>query len=152
MVDREFKETFESVEDGGTVVSKIGGRFCAATGGVTLGGRVGRKSKTGFHGMGRRNDVAHRSVGLMVVGGNTSWERMSGSAIIAVRRAGFCCWRRESVISILLILMLRRYSCSVSDLFWLKKEYSIGTKFSGSRRAACILLGIQHVLECAGVQ
>ena len=43
--------------------------------------------------MGGRNYVSHRSVGLMAVGGNTSWERMSGSAIMAVRRAGFCCWR-----------------------------------------------------------
>ena len=62
-------------------MSKIGGRFCAVTGGVTLVGRVGTKSKEGFHGMSGYNDVSHRSVRSMVVGGNISWKRMSGSAI-----------------------------------------------------------------------
>ena len=66
------------MEESGTLASKIGGRVCTATWGVTLGGRGGTKSKEGFHGMNGRNDVAHRSVRLMMVGGNTSWERMSG--------------------------------------------------------------------------
>ena len=48
------------------------------------------KSDAGFHGIGGIKYVVHRSVGLMVVGLNTSWERMSGSAIMAVSRAGFC--------------------------------------------------------------
>ena len=104
MVEKDFTETVDNAEEVGTVVSKIGGRFCAATGGVTLGGRRGTKSKLGFHGMGGRNDVAHMSVGLMVVEGNTSWERMYGSARMLIRRAGFYLWRRESAISILLIL------------------------------------------------
>ena len=65
-------ETFNAAEECGTVVSKICGRFCAATGGVNLGGRGGKESKARFHGMGGRNDVSHMSVGLMVIGGNTS--------------------------------------------------------------------------------
>ena len=43
MVEREFTETGDTVEEGGILVSKIGGRFCAATGEVTLGGRVEMK-------------------------------------------------------------------------------------------------------------
>ena len=78
------------------------------------------------------NDVAHRSVTSMVVGGNTSWERMSGPAIMAVRRDGFCFRRRESTIRIILILTPIRYSCSVLDSFRLKKDSSIRTKVSGS--------------------
>ena len=108
MVERKFTETVNTAEEGCTIVSKICGRFCAATGGVTFGGREGKKSEAGFHEMGGRNNVAHRSVGSMLVGGNTSWERMSGSEIMAVRRAGLCCWRRESEISILLILNPRQ--------------------------------------------
>ena len=54
-------------------MSKIGGRFCATNGGVELGGRVGTNSKAGFHGMGGRKDIIHRSVRLVVVGRNTSW-------------------------------------------------------------------------------
>ena len=54
--------------------------------------------------MGVYNDVVHRSVGSMVAGGNTSWERMYGSSMMAVMRAGFCRWRRDSEISILHIL------------------------------------------------
>ena len=112
-------------------MSKIGGRFCAATGKMTLGGRIEMKSKAGFHGIGGRNYVAHRSIGSIVVGGNTSWKRMSGSAIITERRAGFCCWRIESVISVLLTLTPRRYSCRVLDSFRMKKYSYIGTKVSG---------------------
>ena len=96
VVKREFTETVDTTEEGGTVVSKIGRRFCTADGRVTLGGIGGTKSKSGFQGMGGRKDVAHRSVGLVVVGLNTSWERMSGSATMALRRAGFCCWRIDS--------------------------------------------------------
>ena len=136
VVEREFMLTVNNMEEGGTVVSKIGGRFCAATGEVTLGGREGTNSKAGFHGMGGHNDLIHRSVGLMVVVGNTSWERMYVSSIMAVRRAGFCCWRRASAISILLILTPRRHSFSVSALFRLKKDSSSRTKVSGSWRAA----------------
>ena len=87
--------------------------------------------------MGGRNDVANRSVGWIVVGGYISWEKMSGSEITAVRRTGFCPWRKESAISILLILTPRQYSCSVSDSFRLKKDCSIGTNVSGCWRAAC---------------
>ena len=87
--------------------------------------------------MGGRNDVVHRSVGLMVVGGNTSWERMYGSEIMTVRRAGFCCWRRESIFSILLILTPRQYSRSILSLFRLEKDSSIGENVSGSWQAAC---------------
>ena len=68
------------------------------------------KSKLGFHVMVGRNNAAHNSIRLMVVGGNTYWERMFVSAIMVVRRDGFCCWRRESAIGILLILMPRQYS------------------------------------------
>ena len=71
MVEREFVKTANTAEEVGTVVSKIGGRFCATTEVVTLGGRGWNKSKVGFHGMGGRNDVAHRSIGSMVAGGNT---------------------------------------------------------------------------------
>ena len=85
--------------------------------------------------MGGRNDIEHRSIGLVVVGGNTSWERMSISAIMAVSRAGLCSWRREYAISILLILISRRYSCIVSSLFRLKKYSSIGKKVTGSWQA-----------------
>ena len=70
MVEREFIEKVDIAEEGSTIVSKIGERFCAATGRVSLRGRGGTKSKSGFHGMGGCNDVAHRSVGSMVVGGN----------------------------------------------------------------------------------
>ena len=79
MVYREFTEIFNTAEEGGTVVSKVGGRFYVATGGVTLGGRGGINSKWGFHIMSGLNDVVQRSVGLMVAGVNISWERMSGS-------------------------------------------------------------------------
>ena len=72
MAERNFTETVDTAEEGGTVVSKIGEMFCAATGGVTLGRRGGTKSKVGFHVMGGRNNVAHRYVWSMVVGGNIS--------------------------------------------------------------------------------
>ena len=39
MAERDFTETVNTAKGGGTVVSKIGGRFCAATAGVDLGGR-----------------------------------------------------------------------------------------------------------------
>ena len=54
--------------------------------------------------MGERNDVANRYVGLMMVVENTSWEKMSGSAIMAVSRGGCYCWRRESATSIQMIM------------------------------------------------
>ena len=57
---------------------------------------------------------------------------MSGSAIMAVRRAGFCHCRKESVISILQLLTTRQYYCSVSDSFRLKKDSSIGKNVYGS--------------------
>ena len=41
MVEREFTEIVDTAEEVGTIVSKIGGRFCAATAVVTLGGRGG---------------------------------------------------------------------------------------------------------------
>ena len=91
MVEREFAETFDTVEEDGIVESKIGGGFCVAVGGVTFGGRVGTNSKGGVHRMGRRNNVEHRPVRLIVAGVNTSWGRITGSAMMAVMRAGFCC-------------------------------------------------------------
>ena len=78
-----------------------------------------------------RNDVAQSSVGLMVVEGNTSWERMFGSAIMAVMSSSFYRWRKESSISILLLLTPRQYCCSVSVSFRLNMDSSIGTKVSG---------------------
>ena len=45
MTEMEFTDTVYTSEEGGTVVSKIGGRFCTATGGMTLGGRGVTKSK-----------------------------------------------------------------------------------------------------------
>ena len=90
-MERDITETIDTAEEGRTVFSKRGGRLCAATGGVDLGGRGGMKSKAGFRIMGGINNVTHRSVGLIVVGRNASWERISGSAIMAVRRAGLCC-------------------------------------------------------------
>ena len=35
MMEREFTKTVYNEEEGSTVMSKTGGRFCAATGGVT---------------------------------------------------------------------------------------------------------------------
>ena len=61
-------ETVYTMDEVGILVSKIGGSFCAATGRVTLVGIGWKKSKVGFHGVGGRNDVVHRSLGLMVVG------------------------------------------------------------------------------------
>ena len=72
MVDRYFVETVNTTEEGGTVVSKVDGRFYVATGGVTLGGRGGKKSKGGVHRRGELNYVVQRSVGLIVAGVNTS--------------------------------------------------------------------------------
>ena len=43
MVEREFAETVDTVEEDGIVESKIVGRFCVAIGGVTFGGRGGTK-------------------------------------------------------------------------------------------------------------
>ena len=65
-MERDFTETVDTVQEGVTIVSKMDGRFCAATGKVTLGGRRGTKSKAGFHGMDGRNNVAHRSTVIIV--------------------------------------------------------------------------------------
>ena len=94
------------------------------------------KSKLGFHGMSGRKDVAHRSVGLVVIGGNTSWERVSVSEIMAVGGAGFYHCRREFAVSILLILT-PQYSCSFLASFRLRKDSSIRTKVSVFWHAAC---------------
>ena len=67
----------------------------------------GRSKRGGVNIMGGRNYMVNRSVRSMVAGGNTSWDRMYGSAIMAVMRAGFCLWRRESAIRILQILTPR---------------------------------------------
>ena len=117
-------------------MSKLDGRFCAVTGGVNFVGRGGMKSKTGFHRVDEHNDVAHRYVGSMAVGGNNSWERTYGSAIMEVMTSGFYFWRRESVIRILLILTSRQYSCIVSALFRLEKDSSVVTKVTRFWRAA----------------
>ena len=50
-------ETVNTKEEGGTIVIKLVGRFCFSTGGVTLGVRVGTKSKGGFHRRGGINNV-----------------------------------------------------------------------------------------------
>ena len=57
MVEREFTETVDTAEEDSNVVSKIGGRFCAANGGVNLGGRGGAKSKGGVHRRGGLNNM-----------------------------------------------------------------------------------------------
>ena len=101
MVDRELTEIVDTAEEGCTVVSKLCGRLCITTGGVTLWERGGTDSKGGVHGRGGFNDFLQRSIGLVVLGGNISWERVSGLAMTAVMRAGFCICRRESAISIL---------------------------------------------------
>ena len=75
----ELTDTVNTAEEGGTVVSKVDGRFCVATWGVTLGGRGGTKSKWGFHIRSGINYVVQRYVRLMVAGVNNSWERMSES-------------------------------------------------------------------------
>ena len=125
------------MEEGGTIVSKIGGQCCVAIGGLNFGGRGGTKSKVGFQGMGGRNDLVHRSIISMVTLGNTSWEGMNRSVIVEVTRAGFCRLRRESTITILQILTPRQYSCSVSDLLIMNKDSSIKTNMSGSWQEAC---------------
>ena len=79
MVYIELTDTVNTAEEGGTVVSKVDGRFCVATGGVTLGGRGGTKSKGGFDRRSGLNYVVQRSIKLMAAGVNNSWERMSGS-------------------------------------------------------------------------
>ena len=107
MAEGEFMETVDTVEEGDTVASKLDARLCVATGIVTLGLIGGTKSKGGFRGRGGINNVVHRSVGSMVAGGNTYWESMSRSDMKAVTRAGFCCWRRDSAIRMMQILMQR---------------------------------------------
>ena len=57
MVERKFTETVDTAEEGGTAASKVGGRFCVATGGVNLGGRGGAKSKGGVHRRGGLNNM-----------------------------------------------------------------------------------------------
>ena len=70
-------------------MSKLGRRFCVTNGGVNLGGIGGTKTKGGFHGRGRINNVVQRSFGYTVAGGNTSWQRMSVLVVTAAMRAGF---------------------------------------------------------------
>ena len=125
-------ETVNTVEEADTVVSKLGGRFYVATGRVTLGGRGGTKSKGGLHRRGGIKNVVQSSIGSMVVGGNTSWERMSGSVMKAAMRAGFYIWRRESVIRILNILTPRRYYYSILASLILRKDSFTGIKAPGS--------------------
>ena len=72
MEEINFTETVDTAEDGGTIVSKLGGRLCVATVGLTLLGIVGKKSKLVVHGRGGINDVVKRSVGLVVAGVNIS--------------------------------------------------------------------------------
>ena len=43
VVEIYFIETVNNAEEGGTVMSKIGGSFCVATGGVTLGKLGGKE-------------------------------------------------------------------------------------------------------------
>ena len=62
MVDRYFAEIVDTKYEGGTVVSKVGGRFCDANGRVALGGIVRKKSKGGVHRRVGINNVVHRYV------------------------------------------------------------------------------------------
>ena len=94
--------------------------------------RGGGKSKGGVHRGGGINDVVERFVGLMVAGGNTSWERMSGSAMRPEIRAGFCHWRRDSVISILQILTPNTILLIVLASMRLDEYSSTGKRVSGS--------------------
>ena len=66
MFEKEFTETVDTTKEGGTVVSKLGGSFCAATRGVILGGRGGIKSKGGIHRRGGLNKIIQMSIGSMV--------------------------------------------------------------------------------------
>ena len=47
MADIEFMETVDTAEEGGTVVSKVSGRFYIATWGVILRGRGGTNLERG---------------------------------------------------------------------------------------------------------
>ena len=71
MVEREFMETVDIVEEGGNIVGKVGGSLGVITGGVILGGRGGTNSKGIFHRSVGINYVVQRFVGSMVGGGNT---------------------------------------------------------------------------------
>ena len=137
MAEREFSGTVYTTEEGGIVVIKLGGRLFVAAGGVNLVGIGVMNSKGGVHIRGEINDVAQRSVVSMVAGGNISWERMSGSEMMATIKASFCCWRRYSTISILKILTLRRYSCRFSASLRLMKDPATRTKLSVYWKAAC---------------
>ena len=57
---------------------------------------------------------------------------------MAVGRAGFCFWRREYAISMILILTPRKYSCIILASFRLKEDSYISTHVYGSLRAPCI--------------
>ena len=83
MVEREFMEKVDTVEECGAIVSKVGGRFCVATGRVTLGGRGRKKSKGEVHIRVVLKNVVQRSFGLIVAGGSTSWEVISWSEMKA---------------------------------------------------------------------
>ena len=83
MVDRYFAETVDTKYEGVTIVSKVGGRFCVATGRVTLGGRGRKKSKGEVHIRVVLKNVVQRSFGLIVAGGSTSWEVISWSEMKA---------------------------------------------------------------------
>ena len=73
MVDIEFMETGDTAKEGGTVVSKVSGRFYIATGGVTLRGRGVTNLERVVKIRGGLNDMIQRSIRFMVVGGNISW-------------------------------------------------------------------------------
>ena len=141
MVYRDFTEILDTAEEGGTVVSKVGGRFCVATGGETLGGRGVTKSKEGFHRSGGINDMVQRSVLLMAAGGNNSWGRMSGLVMKAMKaemRIGFYHWRREYLIRILHILTSKQYSCRILASLRTNKYSSTRTNVYGYWKAARI--------------
>ena len=137
MLEREFTETVDTVEEGGTIVSKVCVRFCVANGEAILKGIGGTKSRWGVQGKGGINDLVQRSVGLMAAGGNISWERIFGLEMTAAKRDGLCFLRRESAISILQILTTRLYYCRVLDSLRLKKDSSTGTKVCWSWREVC---------------
>ena len=90
MGERYFTETVNTTEESGNIVIQSDGRLYIDTRVMNLGGRGWNNSKWGFYRRDGINDVEQRSVGSMMNGGITSWDSMSGSAITAVIRDGFC--------------------------------------------------------------
>ena len=62
MADIDFMETVDTAEEGGTIMSKVSGRFYIAIWGVTLRGRGGTNLERGVQIRGGLNDVIQRSI------------------------------------------------------------------------------------------